>query len=82
MSDLSPGPPKTHRWMTVIPDRSPRVKTHATKGVAHSALAYPRNYGYRTNHEGALYELVGDEWELRWSGTLNHNTKPWKGEPA
>lgn len=71
--ELSPLRYEDYLWVTVIPDRSPRIKG-SSLGNARNALAY------RYNGTAALYHIEDGDWVRIWWGRTNRNTsqkKPW-----
>jgi hypothetical protein len=83
--------PKTQArpYLTIIPNRSPREKTHVNIGHAKNAvqakMSYRGAYGYanyQTTVHIAVYEWLDNQWSLLWdipSGTPESKL-PWKGD--
>ena len=71
--------PETMPYLTIIPDRAPRQKPHASLGQAKKAVLY------RLSHEVLsipvkVYRWTDDGWELLWDikeGT-HREDMPWK----
>lgn len=64
--------------LTVIPDRLPGTKMHASLRSAKAAVSYHAHYGTRSDMW--VYEYAGDGWELLWDipkGTPSSEL-PWK----
>lgn len=76
-------------FLTVIPERAPRERTHATLSRAKAAVAARRRYaGYWTADEGyvhayrypaaAIYRLGPDGWEPLYVTDQGAGVLPWK----
>lgn len=64
-TNLAPVAVKVSPYLTVIPDRRPKQKTHANLGQAKNAIQY-RMRSNVTYIDMAVYEWKNDEWSLLW----------------
>lgn len=49
-----------YKWSSYIPDRKPKFKVHANRGLAYNAVMYEL-YGFPRG--GVIYELQDGEWQ-------------------
>jgi hypothetical protein len=94
MTEL-PEQPKVFPYLTIVNERHPKQKMHAT--LVHAKNAFSANWAARSLHRtGQLFEWVGDSWDLlydvpaqtqtyvertRYGDRLRYrDTRPWKAE--
>ncbi|GAA2230398.1 hypothetical protein N1031_07035 [Herbiconiux moechotypicola] len=78
-TDLTPDV-RQRPFLTVIPRRSPRQKTHVSLGYAKSAISDKVHYRIGAVCDMAVYEWRDEKWSLLWEiprGT-EYSALPWK----
>jgi len=70
--------PEIHPYLTLIPDRAPRQKSHMSLGQAKKAVLYRLSHDVLTV-PARVYRWTHDGWELMWDikeGT-HREEMPW-----
>jgi hypothetical protein len=75
----------TRPYLTIIPIRTPREKTHTTLAHAKNAVSAKVHWSYGLSCDIAVYEWRDGDWSLLWDlprGTLA-SALPWnQPEPS